>query len=104
MVYFSNNRFKNCVRRCSVKKDVFNNFAKFTGKNLCQCLFFNKTARLGLRTLLKKRLWHRYFHVNFAKIFPVAPSVDCNFNDCIFTKNRPNEAFASTGKTNFFFF
>ena len=43
------------------KKDVYGNFAKCTGKHLCQSLFFN-TA-----TLLKKRLWHRYFPVNFAK-------------------------------------
>ena len=31
----------------SCKKDVLRNFAKFTGKHLCQSLFFNKTA--GLR-------------------------------------------------------
>ena len=34
-------------QRCSVKKGVLRNFAKFTGKYLCQCLFFNKVA--GLR-------------------------------------------------------
>ena len=28
------------------KKDVLHNFAKFTGKDLCQCLFFNKVVRL----------------------------------------------------------
>ena len=33
--------------RCSVKKGVLRNFAKFTGKHLCQSLFFNKVA--GLR-------------------------------------------------------
>ena len=32
------------VQRCSVKKDVLENFAKFTGKHLCQSLFFNKVA------------------------------------------------------------
>ena len=35
------------IRRCSVKKGVLRNFAKFTGKHLCQSLFFNKVA--GLR-------------------------------------------------------
>ena len=30
--------------RCSVKKVVLRNFAKFTGKPLCQSLFFNKVA------------------------------------------------------------
>ena len=31
-------------------KDVIRNFTKFTGKHLCQSLFFNKVA--GLRRLL----------------------------------------------------
>ena len=46
---------------------VLGNFAKFTGKHLCQSLFFNKVAELRPATLLKKRLWHRCFPVNFAK-------------------------------------
>ena len=29
-------------RRCSVRKGVLRNFAKFTGKHLCQSLFFKK--------------------------------------------------------------
>ena len=41
------------------KKGVPKNFAKFTGKHLCQSLFFNKVAGLGAANLLKKRLWHR---------------------------------------------
>ena len=49
------------------RKDVLKNFAKFTGKYLCQSLFFNKVAGLRPATLLKKRLWHRCFLVNFAK-------------------------------------
>ena len=31
-------------RRCSERKSVHRNFAKFTGKHLCQSLFFNKFA------------------------------------------------------------
>ena len=42
-------------------------FAKFTGKRLCQSLFFNKVAGLKPATLLKKRLWHWCFPVNFVK-------------------------------------
>ena len=42
------------------KKNVLENFAKFTGKHMCQILFFNKIACL-------KRLWHRCFSVNFVK-------------------------------------
>ena len=43
------------------KKGVLRNFTKFTGKHLCQSLFFNKVA------VIKKRLWHRCFPVNFMK-------------------------------------
>ena len=35
-------------RRCSVRRDVLRNFAKFTGKDLCQSLYFNKVAGLFL--------------------------------------------------------
>ena len=34
------------LQRCSVKKDVLKNFAKFTGKHLCLSLFLNKVAAL----------------------------------------------------------
>ena len=54
-------------QRCSMKKGVLKNFTKFTGKHLCQSLFFNKVAGLRPAALLKKRLWHRCFPVNFVK-------------------------------------
>ena len=41
------------------------NFTNFIGKHLCQSLFFNKIADLRPATLLKKRLWHKCFPVNF---------------------------------------
>ena len=44
------------------KKGILRNFSKFTGKHLYQSLFCMRPA-----TLLKKRLWHRCFPVNFAK-------------------------------------
>ena len=59
--------FRSSHRRCSVRKGVLTNFAKFTGKHLCQSLFFNKLAAVRPATLLKKRLWHRGFPVNFVK-------------------------------------
>ena len=37
------------------EKGVLRNFAKFTGKNLCKSLFFNKFAGLRPSLLLKKR-------------------------------------------------
>ena len=54
-------------QRCSLGKGVLRNFAKFTGKHLCQSFFFNKVAGLRHATLLKKTLWHRCFPVNFVK-------------------------------------
>ena len=42
-------------RRCSMKKGVLKNFAKFTGKHLCQILFFNKVA--GLRPQRRLQPW-----------------------------------------------
>ena len=54
------------------KKGVLRNFAKFTGKHLCQRLFFNKVAGLRPATLLEKRLWHGCFPVNSVK-FPRTP-------------------------------
>ena len=54
-------------QRCSVRKAVLRNFTKFTRRHLCQILFFNKVAGLRSATLLKKRLWHGCFLVNFMK-------------------------------------
>ena len=49
------------------KKGVLRNFAIFIGKHLCQSLFLNKIGSLRPETLLKKRLWHRCFLLNFEK-------------------------------------
>ena len=49
------------------KEGILINFSKFTGKHLCQSLFLNKVAGLRPATLLKKRLWHRCFPMNFVK-------------------------------------
>ena len=38
------------------KIGVLRNFAKFTGKHLCQSLFFNKVVGLRPATLLKRKL------------------------------------------------
>ena len=48
-------------------KGVLRNFAKFKGKHLRQSFFFNKVAGLSRANLLKEKLWHRFFLVNFAK-------------------------------------
>ena len=41
-------------QRCSIKKGVLKNFAKFTGKHLWQRLFFKKVAGWGLQLYQKR--------------------------------------------------
>ena len=96
--YFNISRFeiskrisRSSHRRCSVKKGVRRNFAKFTGKHQFQSPFLNKPA-----TFLKKCLWHWCFPVNFAK-FLRAPSLqntyrrlllDFSLRDCRMSKGQ----------------
>ena len=61
----SNNFFSEATTGCVLWKKVFLKiFAKFTGKHLKLSLFLIK---LQPATLLKNRLWHRCFPVNFKK-------------------------------------
>ena len=56
-------------QKCSVTKGVLRNFSKFTETPVPD-LFLNKVAglnRLRPATILKKRLWHECFPVNFEK-------------------------------------
>ena len=53
--------FRNSRPEVFSKKDVFKNFAKFTGTHLYPSLFFDKA------TLWKKRLRHSWLSVNFAE-------------------------------------
>ena len=50
-----------------MKEGVLRNFIKFTGKHLRQSLFFFKKRDL----LLKKKLWHRCFPVNFVNFLRI---------------------------------
>ena len=58
------------------KKGVCKNFTKCRGKHQCQGLFFSCSRPA---TLIKKRLWYRFFSVHFAKVFRIhlnrAPAV-----------------------------
>ena len=67
------------------KKDVLRNFAKFTGKHLCQRLFLNKVA--GLRpkacNFIKKKFLAQVFSCEFCEIskntfFHRTPLVDAS--------------------------
>ena len=55
-------------QRCSMKKGIVKNFTTFTGKHLCQSLFFNKVTGLRLATLLKKETLTQVFSREFCKI------------------------------------
>ena len=63
--------FGRVAQKCSKKKGVPKNFAKFTGKHQCQSLLFNKVAGLRSATFLEKRLWHSCFFANFAKLLRI---------------------------------
>ena len=57
---------------CSVK-EVFLEFSQNLQENTCvRDSFSNKVVDLRLATLLKKRIWHRCFPVNFAKYLRTA--------------------------------
>ena len=51
-----------------MKKGVLKNLVKFTGKYLCQSLFFNKVAGLSLQLLLKQTL-AQVFSCEFYEMF-----------------------------------
>ena len=63
----SRDMFRSSRPKVFCKAGVLKNFAKFTEKHLWQSLFFKKVAGLRPAALLKKRLWHRCFPVNFRK-------------------------------------
>ena len=70
------------------KKCVLRNFAKFTGKHLCQSLFFNKIVGLACN-LIKKETLAQVFSCEFCEVSkntfpyrtpPVAPSGFISFS------------------------
>ena len=63
--YYYNFSTESFVRRCSVKKCVLRNSAKFTAKPLYVGVSF--LIKLLAACSFRHRLWHRHFPVNFAK-------------------------------------
>ena len=49
------------------KKDILRNVPKFTGKHLCQSLFFNKVAGLRSATFVKKETLAQVFSCEFCE-------------------------------------
>ena len=67
--YSPRKKFRRSRSEVPCKTGALKNFAKFTGKHLCQRLFFNEVAGLRPANLLKKRLGTGVFPFNFVKIF-----------------------------------
>ena len=65
-MFLLQNSVKSSRPKVFCKKDVPKTFAKFTGKHLCQSVFFNKVA--GHATLLKKETLKQVFSCEFCKI------------------------------------
>ena len=65
-------------RKCSVKKGVLKNISKFTGKHLCQSLFFNTVA--GLRFCILNQL-------NTSGIFLIINWIGKYFSQLLKTRN-----------------
>ena len=81
------NKIRSSRPKVFCKKGVLKNFAKFTGKHLCQSFFFNKVAALRPAILLKKTL-AQMFSCEFCEVYKstffhrtllVAASVKYNF-------------------------
>ena len=70
-IYISQNTRKKNMHKINSAKflESINNRSIIISINheLCWLLFFKKVAGIRPATLLKKRLWHRCFPVNFAK-------------------------------------
>ena len=67
-ILFCKQSLRSSLLEVVCKNGVLKHLAKFTVKDLCQSLFFNKVAGLRPATFLKKKLWHSYYPVNFSKI------------------------------------
>ena len=59
--------YRSSHQRYSRKKGALANLAKFTGKHLCQSLFFNKVAGRWPTTLFKKETLAQVFPCQFCK-------------------------------------
>ena len=71
LIKFNAMLFRSSHQRCSIKKGVCRNFTKFAEKHLCQSLFFNKVAGLRPAILLKKRLCHRCYPLDFVEFLRI---------------------------------
>ena len=66
-IWFESPLLRNNHRSCSVRKGVLRNFAKFTGKYLCQSLPLNKVAGQACN-FIKKEILARVFSCECCEI------------------------------------
>ena len=59
---------RSCHQKCSIKKAIINNFAKFTGKHLCWSLLLLKLKAFRSATLLKENPTLMFF-CKYCEIF-----------------------------------
>ena len=78
-------------QRCSGRKDALRNFAKFTGKHLCQGLFMSGPKACNF---IKKRLWHKCFPLNFAKFLRIPFLQNTSERLLLFKANRVSDYYA----------
>ena len=64
------NLFRSSHQTCSIKK-VFLKVSQNPQQNTSARVCFNKVVGLRPAILIKKRLWHRCFPVNFVKFFGI---------------------------------
>ena len=62
--------FRSSHQRCSVRKGVFRNFTKSTGKHLCQSLFLIKLQAEACNCIKKETL-AQVFSCEFCEIFKI---------------------------------
>ena len=80
-------KFRSSHQRCSVKKDVLRNFAKITGKHLCQSLFFNKVT--GVREISKNTFFTE--HVWATASLNLKGDFNASTKFLLFSRGEPNQ-------------
>ena len=67
-IYIKIGLYRSSHRRCSVREGVLRNFTKFTGKHMCQSLFFLLKFQAPPATLFKKETLKQVFSCEFHEI------------------------------------
>ena len=99
-------RFREAVTRSvSIEISALKNFTKFTGKLLCQSLFFNKVTGLKPATLLKKEALPQVFSWEFCEIFKSTIFIEhlctsvSGFIEIVLSMSSWTEAFSGLSQT-----